>query len=98
VSSSSHPVRMVCGLVGAAGASGCARLGACRATASVGRVQVVGGDLAGRSGLSSRAAVLAALWDHVALPESVLSRTWPALEPGTVADLVAYFETQGRGR
>jgi mono/diheme cytochrome c family protein len=56
------------------------------------------GDLAGRSGLGTRAAVLAALWNHVALPESVLSGNWPTLEPGAVADLVAYFEMQGRGR
>ncbi len=56
------------------------------------------GDLAGRLGLGTRAAVLAALWNHVALPESTWSRTWPTLEPGAVADLVAYFATQGRGR
>jgi mono/diheme cytochrome c family protein len=56
------------------------------------------GDLAGRSGLGTRAAVLAALWNHVALPDSVLRRGWSTLEPGAVADLVAYFETQGRGR
>jgi mono/diheme cytochrome c family protein len=55
------------------------------------------GDLRGRRDLTTRAAVLAALWNHVTLPDSVFQGGWSTLEPGGVADLVAYFATQGRG-
>jgi mono/diheme cytochrome c family protein len=56
------------------------------------------GALAGRAGLATRAGLLAGLWNHVSLPDSELTKTWPALDAGAVADLVAYFETQGQGR
>ncbi|MDH3495634.1 MAG: cytochrome c [Gemmatimonadota bacterium] len=44
------------------------------------------------------AAVIAALWNHVALPDTLVRRRWPVLSAGQVADIAAYFERQETGR
>lgn len=46
-------------------------------------------------GTATRAAVLAGLWNHVTLADSVAPGEWPTLSAAAVADLAAYFETWG---
>ena len=48
--------------------------------------------------IDDRAAVIAALWNHVGLDAAALQAGWRALSPTAVADLVAYFETRGAVR
>jgi mono/diheme cytochrome c family protein len=56
------------------------------------------GDLAAMTGVPSRSAAIAALWNHVRLPADTLRRAWRPLTPEQVADLVAYFERRGQTR
>jgi len=52
-------------------------------------------DLATFAAVTSRAAVIAALWNHVGLPDGVLRAAWKPLTAEQVADLVAFFERRG---
>ncbi len=45
-----------------------------------------------------RAAVIAALWNHVALPDTLVRRRWPVLSAAQIADIAAYLERQETGR
>ncbi len=57
-------------------------------------------DLTEARGLNSPAAVLAALWNHLAI-ESLFERgeqTWPVTSAAQMADLFAYLESLGRER
>lgn len=75
-----------------------ARLGSlgCRRCHSAGRAGRAP-DLARARGTTTRAGVLAALWNHVALPDSLLRIQWDTLGAGDVADLTAYFAKRGNG-
>lgn len=53
------------------------------------------GDLADMPGITTRAAVIAALWNHVGLPGGTLRDAWKPLGSEQVADLVAFFERRG---
>jgi mono/diheme cytochrome c family protein len=55
-------------------------------------------DLSGARGVDTPGGVLAALWNHVALPESALARRWPRLRARDVSDLTAYLARGGGGR
>jgi cytochrome c553 len=48
-------------------------------------------------GADTPGGVLAALWNHVALPDSVLGTRWDRLSAGDVADLAAYLGKRGTG-
>jgi cytochrome c553 len=69
---------------------GCRR---CHSAGGTGRAP----DLARARGTTTRAGVLAALWNHVALPDSLLRLRWDTLGAGDVADLTAYFAKRGNG-
>lgn len=73
-----------------AGCNGCHRAGA--AGPAPGR------PLERMPHIDDRAAVIAALWNHVGLDAAALQAGWRALSPADVADLVAYFETRGAVR
>jgi cytochrome c2 len=48
-------------------------------------------------GAGTRAGLLAALWNHVALPDSLIATRWTPLRPADVADLTAHFAKRGNG-
>jgi cytochrome c2 len=79
----------------ARGAAGLGSLGCrrCHSAGGPGRAP----DLARARGTSTPGGVLAALWNHVALPDSVLRTRWDTLGAGDVADLTAYFTKRGNG-
>lgn len=53
-------------------------------------------DLTALDGFDSQAAVIAALWNHVAIPEiQGQQRAWPTLRDTEIADLIAFFRTGG---
>jgi hypothetical protein len=45
---------------------------------------------------ATRAGLLAALWNHVGLPDSLLGARWETLGAADVADLTAYFAARER--
>ncbi len=54
-------------------------------------------ELSDVPGLNSPAAVMAALWNHAAIAESISgsdSTSWPTFDDQEMADLVAYFQTR----
>jgi mono/diheme cytochrome c family protein len=55
-------------------------------------------DLGRVRGLTSSSAVIGALWSHIRIADSVSAERWPALRPGDVADLEAFFKTTGGER
>lgn len=82
-------------------ARGAARLGAvgCLACHTAGGARSAPAlDLARARGAGTRAGVLASLWNHVALPDSLLRARWRTLRATDVADLAAYFEKRGSGQ
>jgi mono/diheme cytochrome c family protein len=77
------------------GADRVAELGCRRChTGGAGRTR----DLAHARGVDTQGGVLAALWNHVALPPPQLETRWPRLRPRDAADLTAYFAKRGDGR
>jgi cytochrome c551/c552 len=73
-----------------AGCTGCHRIAGTGAGS--------GGALDQMPEIDSRAAVIAALWNHVGLPADELEAEWRPMSPAQVADLVAYFEARGAVR
>jgi mono/diheme cytochrome c family protein len=57
-----------------------------------------GGALDRMPHVGTRAAVIAALWNHIGQPAATMHARWQALSPEQVADLVAFFETRGAAR
>lgn len=58
------------------------------------RPDAAAGDLARVTELTTPSAVIAALWNHVTLPEVSGRQAWPSLDEAQVTDLVAYFASQ----
>jgi cytochrome c551/c552 len=56
------------------------------------------GQLAAMTGVTSRQAAIAALWNHVRLPADEVRRAWQPITPEQVADLMAFFERRGQTR
>ena len=73
-------------LLGSRGCLGCHAAGAQRNTTAR--------DLALVTTLTTQSAVIAALWNHVTLPQVSGHEAWPPLDEGEVADLVAYFTSR----
>jgi hypothetical protein len=48
-----------------------------------------------RAQTETRAGLLAGLWNHIALPDSLIRGEWPELDATDVADLAAYFDERG---
>jgi mono/diheme cytochrome c family protein len=65
-----------------------------------GQRESVGGDIAAVRGLSSPAAVIAALWNHTRVDAEAVggSRAWPTFTATEMADLVLFLQSLDQGR
>jgi cytochrome c551/c552 len=92
-------LRYLNGTGSAARGAEAARAGGCVGCHTIqGRGAGPGGALDRMPHIGTRAAVIAALWNHVGQPAATMQARWQSLSPGQVADLVAFFETRGAAR
>ncbi len=92
-------LRYLSGTGGAARGVEAARAGGCTGCHTIqGRGTGPGGALDRMPHVGTRAAVIAALWNHIRLPATTIQARRQSLSPEQVADLVAFFETRGAER
>ena len=92
-------LRYLGGTGSSGGAVRAAEAGGCTGCHTIeGRGAGPGGALDRMPQVGARAAVIAALWNHVRLPAATMQAQWRPISPAQVADLVAFFETRGAAR